>query len=268
MATYNGEKYISDQLNSLLKQSYNNFEVFIRDDGSNDNTVDIIKKYIQLYPGKISLVDDKIKHRGAKDSFFFLLNNVESSYYMFCDQDDYWLSNKIEISLRKIKELEQSHPQKGIMVHTDLIIVDENLNTLYESFWKWGKFNVDLNKKFEFAPFGNVFTGCTMIINNHLKRYIFPVPNYVQMHDQWIGLVATKYGIVDNIKIGSIKYRQHGNNVCSIGNKKRFSLKSILHRKNWFEEIKPILVDLNYGSKMKAYFYKFIYSFSRIFFHN
>lgn len=268
LATYNGSRFLQEQLNSLLVQTYQNFHVIIRDDGSTDSTLDIINTYVQRYPEKFCLLKDEIKHRGPRDGFMYMLKCVDSRYYMFCDQDDIWLPNKIELSLSKLQELEEKYPGLPAMVHTDLIIVDEKLNTIYPSFFKWSKFNVDLNKRKCFVPFGNVFTGCTMIFNRALKNYAFPIPDEVLMHDQWLGLMAVNYGIVDNIKHGTIKYRQHGNNVCSTGGKRKFRLSDLFKNSNWYEETYPILNIIGYGSKFKAYIFKVLYSSIRLFFHN
>lgn len=268
LATYNGAVFLEEQLDSLLNQTYQDFKIFVRDDGSSDSTMDIVTRYVEKYPDKFKLLDDDIRHRGPRDAFLWMLDIVESDYYMFCDQDDVWLPNKIELSINKVKKIEGRYPGVPVMVHTDLIVVDENLDTIYPSFFKWGKFNVDLNKRLCFAPFGNVFTGCTMIFNYALKKHLLPIPDFAQMHDQWVGLMAVKYGKVDNIKTGTIKYRQHTKNVCSTGRKKRFTLKDFVKRSGWYEMSKPIFQELDYGPKIKAYFFKAIYSFSRIFFHD
>lgn len=268
LATYNGSRFIKEQLDSLLAQTYQNFEVIIRDDGSTDSTLDIINSYILSNPGKFSLLNDTVKHRGPRNGFMYMLQCIESPYYMFCDQDDVWLPNKIELSLSKLKKLEARYPGIPAMVHTDLIVVDDKLHTIFPSFFRWGKFNVDLNRRKCFVPFGNVFTGCTMIFNRALKDHAFPVSEAAQMHDQWIGLMAVKYGKVENIKIGTIKYRQHGGNVCSTGAMKRFAISDLFKKNKWYEETYPILEVMDYGSKFKAYFFKVIYSGIRLFFHN
>lgn len=270
LATYNGEKFLSEQLDSLFTQSVQNFKIYIRDDGSNDGTIEIIQKYIYRYPERIVLSKDGTLHRGAKNSFLWLLEHISAQYYMFCDQDDVWLPFKIEHTLSRMKEVESKHPTKAIMIHTDLKIVDANLNVINDSFWNWGKFNVDLNKKFNFAAIGNVFTGCTMMINDNAKKYIFPINNTVKLHDEWIGLAITKYGKVENLKEQTILYRQHGNNVCSAGEEKEFNLKRYTDFSfdKWYVIRKPILDSVDYGSKYKAFIFKIIYSFFRTFWHN
>ncbi len=268
MATYNGEAYLPAQLDSILNQTNGDWVLYIRDDGSTDSTVSILCQYSLLNPGRIKILEDSIKHRGARDSFMFLLSEIEADYYLFSDQDDIWLPSKVQMSIDKVKDLEQRYPNLPIMIHTDLEIVDGNLNRIWPSFWNWRKFNVDLNKHFCFAPFGNVFTGCTMAFNKELKRYCFPMPDFAKMHDEWIGLVATKYGKVDNIKVPTIKYRQHGENVCSIGKKRTFKFRDIFKKPIWYAQILPMLEYLSYGGMVKAFSCKFFYSSYRRFFHD
>ena len=110
MATYNGEEFIREQINSILNQTYKNWKLIIHDDGSTDNTVDIIKEYTKKYPNKIILIEDNIKCNGAKENFSHLIKiaykNFNFDYILFSDQDDIWLPNKIEVSLSKIQEME------------------------------------------------------------------------------------------------------------------------------------------------------------------
>lgn len=270
LATYNGEKFIQEQLDSLFSQTFQDFKIFVRDDGSTDNTIRIIQESVQKYPNRIMIMHDETPHRGAKDSFLWLLEHVNAKYYMFCDQDDVWLPFKIEHTLSRMEAVETKNPQKAIMIHTDLRIVDANLNVIKPSFWNWGKFNVDLNKRFNFAALGNVFTGCTMMINNKVKDFVFPVNTLVKLHDEWIGLAVTKYGKVENLKEQTILYRQHGNNVCSAGEEKEFNLKRYTNFSfnEWYSNRRPILDSVDYGPKAKAFVFKTIYSLIRTFYHN
>lgn len=269
LATYNGEKYLKEQLESLLNQSYNDFTVIIRDDGSTDSTFAIIEKYRDRYPDRFLVINDAVQHRGARDSFMYLLECVDADYYFFCDQDDVWLPNKVEISLHKMKKMEAAYPGLPVMVHTDLRIVDENLSPLYDSLWRWAGFDVDLNKKFNYSVMGNVFTGCTMIINSAARQKSLPIHPKSAMHDEWIGLIVAKYGKVDNIKEQTILYRQHGKNVCSIGlqkdfSKQKFSFKLLYQ---WYYDNLELLNYLGYGGVFKAIYYKSLYLVKRRFFN-
>ena len=108
LATYNGEKYLAQQLDSILNQSYQDFIIRIHDDNSIDGTIDIIKKYQMRYPEKIKYLDDNISTGSAKNNFEYLLNKSDAQYIMFSDQDDIWLQNKIELSIEKIINIEKT----------------------------------------------------------------------------------------------------------------------------------------------------------------
>ena len=139
LSTYNGEKYLKEQLDSLFSQSYKDFKLIVRDDGSNDKTLDILKKYdIELLPSFGNL--------GVKKSFEKLLKyaseNNEAKYFMFCDQDDVWKSDKIEKTLKKMQELENLYGNNmPLLIHTDLEVVNENLKTINHSMWQYEKIN-------------------------------------------------------------------------------------------------------------------------------
>ena len=106
LATYNGEEYIKEQIESLLHQTYQHWTLIIHDDNSSDNTVNIIKEYVKKYPEKIIFIDDDISTGGAKENFAYLLNKIDKNfdYLMFCDQDDVWLNNRIKLFYKKIIE--------------------------------------------------------------------------------------------------------------------------------------------------------------------
>ena len=117
LSTYNGEKYLKDQLDSILSQSYKNFEIIARDDGSSDETINILKSY------NIKILDTD-KNLGAKLSFSVLLDyavtNTDADYFMFCDQDDIWKNDKIEKTITMMKALEKTNSDLPLLVHTDL----------------------------------------------------------------------------------------------------------------------------------------------------
>ena len=139
MATYNGGKYIRDQIDSILVQTYTDWVLFIRDDHSSDNTVEIIRQYVMKYSGKIVLIEESVLPGGnAKKNFaaalLWIKQRYDFNYFMFADQDDVWLDTKIEKSLRLLQQNE-SDRNVPLVVHTDLKVVDGNLNILGESFF-------------------------------------------------------------------------------------------------------------------------------------
>lgn len=127
MSTYNGEKYIREQINSFLNQTNQDWKLFVRDDGSKDSTLSILGEFSDKYPDKIFLDESAPRNMGAGESFMYMLNLTDAQYYMFSDQDDVWMDDKIERTLAKVQQLEADFGlDKAIGVFTDLTVVDEN----------------------------------------------------------------------------------------------------------------------------------------------
>jgi len=221
LSTYNGEKYLKAQLDSLYSQVNSDFEVIARDDGSSDTTVKILNSY------DIKLLDSK-ENLGAKCSFSALLKfaveNSDDEYFMFCDQDDIWVKDKIEKTLIKMKEIEKDNSNLPLLIHSDLELVDGQLNLINKSFWKNEYINPSMNT-FSRLLMQNTITGCTVMINRKLAELAIPIPNEIIMHDWWLGLLASKFGKIAYIDKSLIKYRQHDENTIGA---KGFSYFSIL----------------------------------------
>lgn len=212
LATYNGELYIDEQLKSLFEQSYQNFNVLIRDDGSIDKTLEIIGKYQEIYPERIKLIVDEDKGLGPSANFGRLMQYATAPYIMFCDQDDVWLKNKIEKTLTEMKKIEENIGINfPILVHSDLIVVNQDLELLQESMSKGQKLQSHQNEFHQLLIQNNI-TGCTMMINKALLEIGLPVPQEAIMHDWWLGILAAAFGKVHYIDEGLILYRQHGRN--------------------------------------------------------
>lgn len=166
MATYNGESYLREQIDSVLNQTYRNWVLFIRDDNSVDGTLQILRQYVCLHPDKIVLIEDPaLPGGGAKQNFASILQWVSRqhsfSYFMFSDQDDVWLDTKIERSLQFLKQHE-SDQGTPLLVHTDLTVVDRQLSVLDESFFHYRKLDPHQTKLCRLLVQNNV-TGCTML---------------------------------------------------------------------------------------------------------
>ncbi len=218
LATYNGEKYISEQIDSLLNQTYQNWILIVHDDGSSDNTIEILKKYVLKYPKKIILIEDGIKTRGAKNNFSHLLSFSTSKYIMFCDQDDVWLNDRIELFHKAMLESVKKYGNIPIVVFSDLIVVDDKLNIINDSMIKYQRLNPEIAKSFEMLKCQNVITGCAMMVNKKALELSVPIPKDALMHDWWIGLMTAKYGKNIFLDTATILYRQHSNN--TVGFKK------------------------------------------------
>lgn len=257
LSTYNGERYIDAQIESLLRQDMQEFEVYVHDDGSTDGTLDRVRGYEGAFGGRLHILDDEEKGRGAKGSFLWLMSHVESRYYMFCDQDDVWRADKVRISLEKIRGMERIHGDGvPLLVHTDLELTDAELRTVAPSFWQYGGYEPDLMKRFGYCAVSNVFTGSTMLFNRACRDRSLPAHPEAPMHDWWVALVATKYGYADNIKEATVKYRQHGGNVESAGKEDSVvcSLHRLLHIMDKYRRHRGMFKSLGYGYIRGSYY--------------
>lgn len=199
MATYNGAKYIKEQLESILCQLSEDDEVIVSDDGSTDGTIDIIMSY---HDNRVKVLHH-ISSPGssfvkATRNFENALLHAHGDYIFLADQDDVWLRNKVEIFLKYLKEYDlviSNHTA----VHADLqlyegykskVLIPTLWNTLYRT----------------------QFLGCCMAFHRRLLSKILPFPQVPLMHDIWIGLMALKYGRIGIIQEPLLLYRRHGGN--------------------------------------------------------
>lgn len=236
MPTYNGEKYLKEQIESILNQSYKNVRLIISDDCSNDSTVEILRQYEEK--DKRVIVYAQEQNLGVVRNVEFLLNKVENPYYMLADQDDVWLPEKVEKTLEKLKQ------ENADLAFGDLEVVDENLNTIYESFGDFMLLNRKINKYINSNRLNylyNCVTGCTLLARKETIEKILPLPqkSKYSIHDHWIGLIASLNGKVTYISKKYIKYRQHGNN--QVGTNK------ISHGFQKLEQVRELFIDVKLG---------------------
>lgn len=215
LSTYNSSAYLKEQIDSILLQSYKKWDLFIRDDGSTDNTLEILLEYSNKY-SNIHVVEDTYRGLGPRDSFLYLLQYVNAEYYMFCDHDDVWLPCKIEETLNRMKATLLKHPSALILVCSDLCVVDNELNVISDSLWRLCKVKPNvLCRNYKYLSVCNFVTGCTVMINHLVKDNLFPYPPMAPMHDYYIALRVAELGIIEYISKPLLLYRQHGTN--SIG---------------------------------------------------
>ena len=236
LATYNGEKYLREQIDSILNQTYKNIRLIVSDDCSKDGT----RKILEEYKNK----DERIKvyyqekNLGVVKNIEFLLGKVESPYYMLADKDDYWLPEKAGKSLETLKN------NNADLVFGDLQVVDENLNTMYESFNDYMLLSRKINKyidSYKLNYLYNCVTGCTVLAKKETIEKILPLPTNSKylIHDHWIGLMASLNGKLAYMPEKYIKYRQHGNN--QVGTEK------ISHGFKKLEQVREHFINVKLG---------------------
>ena len=216
MATYNGERFLREQIDSILAQSWKNWILFIRDDGSGDQTPELLRAYAASYPERIVLIDEpELKGGSAKKNFALILNWVKArydfGYFMFSDQDDVWLEHKITVCMKRMKR-EEAKQEGPVLIHTDLKVVDQELNLLGESFFAYRALDVK-KKDLRHLLVQNNLTGCTMLWNRRFNEWLDLENDAIAMHDWWMALAASSFGRIVCIRQPTILYRQHGDNV-------------------------------------------------------
>lgn len=213
LASYNGEHYIREQLDSILSGTYKNFCIHVFDDGSSDCTREIIKEYEKRYPGQVVL-NENAENKGVVKNFLCGIQAVEEAYIMLCDQDDVWLPDKIEKTMQEMKRVEGEEKEAAI-VFTDAKVVDAQLTPQGTSFYKRSRYKLN-QMGLSYMLMENKLIGCTIMLNYKIKEKITAVPTSARMHDWWIALIGAAFGKIAFLEEETILYRQHGSNV--VGN--------------------------------------------------
>lgn len=233
MSTYNGETYLSRQIESILTQTYPEIRLFIRDDGSKDHTIDILKEYEKKSEQITVIYGENV---GVNESFFSLLKMSDADYTAFADQDDIWLPDKVKAA---VERLEQT--RGAALYASNKILVDENDNVIKEN---------DGRKKipsFSNALVESICTGCTIVMNKELTEQLKAhIPKNAVLHDWWCYLLASYLGTVIYDENAYIWYRQHENNVVGAADgvlkKIKFNVHYILKNKG---KLKKQLVEFS-----------------------
>lgn len=205
MATYNGSRYLREQLDSILNQSVGVDEIVVVDDCSSDDTIKVINEYRRKY-SFIYLIQN-VTNIGVVKTFEVAINNCKGQYVLFADQDDVWFKDKIEILINNIGD--------NLLIYSDAVVVDKNLNKVLESNLFFYEAVRDFSC-FRDYLFGNNVTGCTMMVNREIFARTIPIPEFgIMFHDQYLALYASYKRKIKRVGIPLMLYRQHDKNVAA-----------------------------------------------------
>lgn len=212
LATYNGEKYLSQQIESILDQDYRDFEVLVRDDGSSDNTLAILKKYAHLHPGVITIVPTTFPTGSAKSNFRELMSVCDADYIFWADHDDIWGREKISTMLTEMERLEEGDVSTPVFVFSDAEVIDSEGCTTHKSYFSMKKIDPSVGYRLSNSLICVSSLGCASSINKAMLNYCKNVPDGVTGHDWYAHILALVFGKVSAIRKPLIKYRIHGSN--------------------------------------------------------
>lgn len=210
LASCNGEKYIAAQIDSILSQSYAPLEVIVCDDASTDGTVSIVEAYRQKYP-QISLHRNR-ERLGFVRNFEKGIALAKGEYIALSDQDDIWESDKISIQMQAMLAEEKRAPEKPVMIHSDLSVIDAEGNMKHDSYFRLKRYRLKKGKDLGHIAGPSGVMGNTILFNKILKEKILPFPVCLAFHDQWIALVNEVSGIRVTLDAPLVRYRIHQEN--------------------------------------------------------
>jgi glycosyltransferase involved in cell wall biosynthesis len=215
LGTYNGEKFIQEQLKSIQLQTHKNWRLLIRDDGSRDSTLKIVQRLAER-DERIIIIKSGCENLGASANFGLIAQNaccMGARYFCFSDQDDVWQPRKLETQLRMMLKLEYS---RNIIIptllHSDLTIVNEKLGVIHPSYMRFQKVSHESQNPILVLLVQNFVTGCTVMANRPLIDLALPIPKDAIMHDWWLALCASVWGQINFLPESTVHYRQHSKN--------------------------------------------------------
>ena len=239
MATYKGAKYIKTQIFSILAQTHTNWRILIHDDGSSDNTIEVIKE-LQKIDSRILLIEDNIEFGNAGANFLHILQYVTASYIMFCDQDDIWFESKVALHLKEIQGKKKPYAvYSNGYTYNGEIITSENFINFHRTHLKDSLF---LN--------GGIHGCCIMFNKELLEVFKHNLPPYIFMHDHFITMIAVTFGEIQYLQKALMLYRQHDSNVT--GNVV-LSLNSRV--KTFLDSNNPVLEKRHYEANRSFYYH-------------
>jgi rhamnosyltransferase len=212
LSTFNGERFLADQLESLRRSTFKDWTLFVRDDGSTDRTLTVVERFVAA-DSRIRTLATNDGRLGPAQSYGRLLAEaVETGakYVFLCDQDDVWLTEKMGRQIEQVNAAERRFgPETPLLLHTDLAVVDEGLRLIHSSFLASQRLRHQARRPLETLAVQNFATGCTMLVNRALLEIALPIPEMAVMHDWWLALCAGGTGRILFDPQPTVLYRQH-----------------------------------------------------------
>ena len=243
MPTYNGARFVREQIDSLLSQTDGRWHLTVSDDGSTDGTPDILDEYASRYPEKVRRIVSGQRFGNARDHFYWLMRQCDADYLMTCDQDDVWQPDKVRLTLEALLAAEKECGRETpVLVFTDSAPVDERLNPISPSLMAMQRQNPKLTD-YRNLLFQNIVTGGTMGLNRALKALATDCGELDRtiMHDWWVALVAARFGKRIYVDQATTLYRQHGDN--SVGAQDVRSLRYMIRKVTHLAAFQKTVVD-------------------------
>jgi len=214
LGVYNGAHYLEQQVASYFSQNFHRWNLLARDDHSQDNSLHVLKCMV-VNNDRITLVQEGLGNQGVTTNFGTLLEEGMRSacqYVALSDQDDVWGQDKLSEQLSLMRQVEEKHPGKPVLVYSDLEVVNESLNLIAPSYMKYQGIKHETSNPLRVLLAQNFVTGCTILVNRQLLEIALPIPEEAVIHDWWLALCAATFGEIAYVNKPLVKYRQHGNN--------------------------------------------------------
>ncbi len=215
LATYNGADYVNEQISSIRAQTFADWTLLARDDGSTDGTAELLNE-AALKDSRIEVIRDQRANLGPVGNFGALLqaaHDMGAEYVFLSDQDDVWLPDKLSKQLACMRAAEAGYGAgTPLLVHSDLAVTDALLNVINKSFMSYQRIRHDNHEPIRTLLVQNFVTGCTILANRPLLELALPMPKAALMHDWWLALCAATCGRIAYVPEATVLYRQHRNN--------------------------------------------------------
>jgi glycosyltransferase involved in cell wall biosynthesis len=225
LATCNGQAYLAAMLDSLLAQTLVDFRVVVRDDASDDGTLEVLRQYVPRFGDRLHILSDEQGRLGVVKNFEHLLSwavqQGPADWFAFADQDDVWLPEKLAMFAATAKGLIRD-PEIPRVIFSDLQVVDRNREVMAPSFWRYEGIQPG-DERLSLLLSRNVVTGCASMVNRRLADMALPFPSDVVMHDWWCALIGG-FGGMHRVDSPLVQYRQHAANVVGAQNGRAWGL--------------------------------------------